>query len=152
MPVQVCDFGATKLYERLCHVCEKMKMGNQLGNMEYLGKVRPDSPYDSYVICFGEKGHGVLITLYANGAGFVSKITVFSNMKDSIAMENSGRVLPVMLYCLGLNLNEIEIITDRLLSEHHSDLWVDRIKRRIILETEIDRNELFKQRISAVDN
>ncbi len=150
--VQVCDVGAQRLYDKAYKLNKLLKMDNNFDGLEHVGEMTEDSPYDNYCTGLGEYGHAALVTFYTNKAGYVSKITIFSKYRDSIANKNLGIAMGTILYSLGLNTPEYKVVTERLFSKGVSDVWVKKINRRIVLELYSVDDKVSVLRITAYDD
>lgn len=150
--VQVCDMGVYKFYNRAYKVNEMFKTGKDFDKLEHIGEMSENSPYDNYCTGFGEYGHAALVTFYANKAGYVSKITIWGKKGDALAEKNIGISMGCILISLGLDKNEFDYVTDKLLSNGSSNVWAKKINRRIVLEVYSVSNQVTATRITAYDN
>ena len=150
--VQVSDMGAQRLYDKAYKMNKLLKMEYNFDGLEHVGEMTEDSPYDNYCTGLGEYGHAALVTFYANKAGYVSKITIFSKYGDSIANKNLGIAMGIILISLGMDNHEYNVVKERLFSKGISDVWVKKTNRRIVLELYSSDAKISVLRITAYDD
>ena len=150
-PVQVADIGAYQFYQKAYNLNRIISSKYNYDKLKHIGAITKNSPYDLYLTALGEHGHGAIVTLFANKAGYVSKITVYANCNDGLAEQYLGMAVANILYSLGLRKDEVEKITGNITRIPCNDVWGVAIKRRIYLERYIENNEVLVFRITAED-
>lgn len=150
--VQVCDWGVYKLYDKAYSLNKMVKSERNFDQLNHIGEMYEDSLYDNYCTSFGAYGHAALVTFYANKAGYVSKITIFCKYGDTVAENNAGSSVACILLSLGLSKTEFDYIMKRLTQNGSSDVWVERLNRRIVIEMFNKDNAIEVLRITAYDS
>lgn len=154
--VQISDTGAYQLFTTINQINNQFKdIDCPVTDFTHVGILNQNSPYDIYTCLAGPYGHGVVISFFCNKAGYVSKIVMVNKFNDKEAVSVSAKSIVLLSLSLGLSNDECGVLgsRERLLAQLHTDVWVAKINRRIVLEFIPDLpNNLLVSRLTAYDN
>ncbi len=129
-----------------------------------IGKIRTlkydeDTPYPTAVMAgLGEDGHGAIITVFENGAGYASKAVVLYRMSDNVSMHRGVQLVVATFLRMGVTAEELKVLQNiRRESEYATygvaDVWCKKANRRIVHEVYmIPQEDSIMSRIIAYDN
>ena len=141
VPVRISDYGCDGFYYRFNEVAQEMKKSNMIIKKMPQKSMSNDN-YDTYICGNGSIGHGTTISLFANKEGYVSKIMIVGTASDSVAMNNLGENLVLILATLGVNKGEMSVFVDSWRSNNNIDArrWCSAANRFIIVNGNMDYN------------
>lgn len=150
--VRVSDYGCDGFYYRFNQVAQEMdKSGMIIKKMPQ--KSMTNENYDTYICGNGTVSHGTTISLFANKEGYVSKIMLVGTASDSIAMNNLGENLVLVLATLGVNKGEMSYFVDSWKSSNNIDArrWCSATNRFILVKSNMDYDyNMFSVTFTAV--
>ena len=90
--VQISDYTANEFYQ-----------GLNLPMSEMIDEIQPNKPYDIHAIISGKGDDAVVIGLFTNKSGYVSKITIQGNAHSGTALSTAYKWEYVVLGVLGID-------------------------------------------------
>lgn len=99
--VQISDYTANEFYQGL-KIHNAAKETN-LPMSEMIDEIQPNKPYDIHAIISGKGDDAVVIGLFTNKSGYVSKITIQGNAYSGIALSTAYKWEYVVLGVLGID-------------------------------------------------
>lgn len=129
--VQVSDLGAERFVERVNFYGGKLRQPVHVDKPLHIGMMRPDSPYDIYMTGMQK----VVLCMFCNQAGYVSKITIQGVKGDNLSLVNATKLCALSMMTLGMSKSECDVLFGRRLKEQDSaDVWCNATNRRIVLK------------------
>ena len=119
--VQLSDLGAESFYQNLKIVAAALHESSGLDDLTHIGIASPDSPYDMYITVWD----GTMIYIFANRAGYVSKVVVSGvRVNDPRAIKEMARALFAVSVCSGLTQQEISSLSyAKAMSTGAASIW-----------------------------
>ena len=147
--VQLSDLGAERFYQNLRIVAAALHESSGLDDLTHIGIASPDSPYDMYITVWD----GTMIYIFANRAGYVSKVVVSGvRVNDPRAIKEMARALFAVSVCSGLTQQEISSLSyAKAMSTGAASIWGSNVHRRVAVEFYIYQNQANCFRFVAYD-
>lgn len=147
--VQLSDLGAERFYLGLKIIAGQLHESSGLQELTHIGRESADSPYDSYITSWD----GTVIFIFANQAGYVSKVVVSGvRTNDPLAAKEMARALFAISLCTGLTQQEISSLSyTKAMSTGYESIWGSAVHRRIAIEFYVYRNQANCFRFVAYD-
>jgi len=147
--VQVSDLTAQQFYSKMNP--ELQRQNNYQDNLHFDNlsnrlDIFQDSPYVAYMTVLPVGNQGSVVTLYANRANIVSKITINAPANTSNGQTAMALSCQTVMSLLGLTRDEGRVLIDT------GRVWCAATQRRIILTFTQERNNILYARFTASDN
>ena len=152
--VQISDLTPAAFYSQMNQALRaSFTDSNNTNSFEPLSKgitMSADADYIAYMTGLKNGRYGAVVTLYANRAGYVSKVTVASLDDDKNAFQANLLSCYVIMRAVGLT----EAETQQLISNSNqatSSIWCSRSNRRIIFSMNKQQPNIAYMRFLASD-
>lgn len=152
-PVRVSDYNLNDFFNTYNNVAVNVNKNNLVFE-EFPIKAMESDIYDSYLTSCGSHGHGVIVGLFANKQGHISKTTLSFKSSDQTAGKCSAGVFVNVLATLRMSLQEIGNLIQELESKkRYAHYFCSATNRYIIVEASEDRaHDVTTIRITATVN
>lgn len=149
-PVSVYDDSAVTFIDRMNKIATIFKEPIALGDIQDVGQVTPNSPYNVFLATTG-KEHPATLALYCNDDGSIAKLNVMASHIDQIALNNAAKVTDLSIVALGISNSErAALFLPFMEGKYEGDVWCNAAKRRIVMQVHGD-NAIIITRIIAND-
>ena len=148
--VQLSDLGAEQFYQGLEIIAGQLHESSELGDLVHIGIDPPGSPYDTYITVWD----GNMIYIFANRAGYVSKVVVAGVKEHDLqVMTKTATVVLAVSYCSGLTEQEISSLQySKAIDTGAVSIWGSQVHRRIAVEFYVYKNQANCFRFVAYDS
>lgn len=148
--VQLSDLGAEQFYQGLEIIAGQLHESSELGDLVHIGIDPPGSPYDTYITVWD----GNMIYIFANRAGYVSKVVVAGVKEHDLqVMTKTATVVLAVSYCSGLTEQEISSLQySKAIDTGSVSIWGSQVHRRIAVEFYVYKNQANCFRFVAYDS
>ncbi|WP_033169198.1 hypothetical protein [Selenomonas sp. ND2010] len=152
--VQVCDLTVPNFYAKmnreLALAYTDHRATHTFDELSPPIEMDKNAAYISYMTVLKSGQQGAVVTLYANRAGYVSKITVMSRDDIKEALNLNFLATYVVMKALDLSDDEAKILIGNH-GPHGSNAWCSVSNRRIFLEMSKQHGNIAYMRFTASD-
>lgn len=131
-------------------IAGQLHESSELGDLVHIGIDPPGSPYDTYITVWD----GNMIYIFANRAGYVSKVVVAGVKEHDLqVMTKTATVVLAVSYCSGLTEQEISSLQySKAIDTGSVSIWGSQVHRRIAVEFYVYKNQANCFRFVAYDS